>query len=176
MGRFRSLAVAAALCLSAASPSFAAQKWGIDGEMVAQFEAKVVDLLCELRGDCPEACGGGKRQLGLVRDDGTLLLAVKSNTLFAGATLDLLPYCGQRVEVDGLIISHPAMVIYMLQRLRKPGATDWVRATAFAEDWKQRNKTEDAKRWFRRDGMANDVIGTFGKVGRPDIVPPPPVQ
>lgn len=173
MSLLRSFLMALSFAAWATTPAAAAQKWGIDGEMVAQFEAKVVDLLCELRGDCPAACGGGKRQLGLVRDDGTLLLAVKSNTLFAGATLDLLPYCGQRVEVDGLIISHPGMVIYMLQRLRAPGTTEWVRATAFAEDWKQRNNTENAKRWFRRDGMANDVIRTFGKVGRPDIVPPP---
>ncbi|MEO9899688.1 hypothetical protein [Nisaea sp.] len=173
MRRLCSLFIAAALYTGAIVPADAAQKWGIDGEMIAQFEAKVVDLLCELSGDCPASCGGGKRQLGLVRDDGTLLLAVKSNTLFAGAALDLLPHCGERVEVDGLIISHPAMVIYMLQRLRKPGDTDWVRATAFAEDWKRRNNTENAKRWFRRDSISGEVIRTFGKVGRPDIVPPP---
>ncbi|WP_292883933.1 hypothetical protein [Nisaea sp.] len=159
--------------LAVSMPSHAAQKWGIDGEMTAQFEAKVVDMLCELSGDCPENCGGGKRQLGLLRDDGRLLMAVKSNTLFAGATLDLLPYCGGRVEVDGLIITHPSMVIYMLQKHRKPGAVDWIQATAFAKDWKKRNGTTDAKRWFRRDPHIGEVIGTYGKVGRPDLVPPP---
>ncbi|UUX49743.1 hypothetical protein NUH88_20385 [Nisaea acidiphila] len=161
------------LSFLSAGPVAAAQKWGIDGEMTAQFEAKVVDLLCELNGDCPAGCGAGKRQLGLLRDDGRLLIAVKSNTLFAGATLDLLPYCGERVEVDGLIITHPAMVIYMLQKHRRPGDADWVQATSFAKDWKKRNGSPDAKRWFRRDPAVKDVIGEFGKVGRPDLVPPP---
>ncbi|WP_420405351.1 hypothetical protein [Nisaea sp.] len=167
------ISLLAVFLMLAAIPAGAAQKWGIDGEMTAQFEAKVVDLLCELNGDCPEKCGGGKRQLGLLRDDGRLLIAVKSNTLFAGATLDLLPYCGGRVEVDGLIITHPSMVIYMLQKHREPGAADWIQATAFAKDWKKRNGTTDAKRWFRRDPQTKDVIGAFGKVGRPDLVPPP---
>lgn len=173
MHTLRSLVLAVALLPIAAFPAAAAQKWGIDGEMIAQFEAKVVDMLCELSGDCPEACGEGTRQLGLLRDDGRLLLAVKSNTIFAGATLDLLPFCGDRVEVDGLVISHPAMVIYMVQRLRAPSASDWIRATAFAEDWQARNEQPDAKRWFRRDPMANEVIGIFGKIGRPDLMPPP---
>lgn len=170
------LAGAALWLLSAQSPLEAAQKWGIDGEKVARFEATVVDLLCELNGNCPPSCGGGKRQLGLLREDGTLLLAVKSNTLFAGPVLDLLPFCGKQVEVDGLIITTPAMVIYMLQRLRAPGETKWTRATAFAEDWTARNQTDDAKNWFRRDPDARAVIGEFGKVGRPDIVPPPEAE
>jgi len=172
VSRFR-IPLFAIVLMLAALPAGAAQKWGIDGEMAAQFEAKVVDLLCELSGDCPEKCGGGKRQLGLLRDDGRLLIAVKSNTLFAGAALDLLPYCGGRVEVDGLVITHPAMVIYMLQKHREPGASDWIQATAFAEDWKKRNGAADAKRWFRRDPLTKEIIGTFGKVGRPDLVPPP---
>ena len=42
-----------------AGPAQAAKEWGIDGEEVAQFEAKAVDVLCELTGDCPTNCGDG---------------------------------------------------------------------------------------------------------------------
>jgi len=50
--------------------SQAADEWGIDHEQVARWDGKVVDLLCELSGDCPANCGDGKRQLGLILDAG----------------------------------------------------------------------------------------------------------
>ena len=52
----RSLAAALVLV---AGPAFAAEEWGIEFEEKARFEAKVVDILCELSGDCPDNCGGG---------------------------------------------------------------------------------------------------------------------
>ena len=119
MARLLACAFAVTVLFAGILPAGAAQKWGIDGEMTAQFEAQVVDLLCELNGDCPEACGAGKRQLGLLRDDGRLLLAVKSNTLFAGATLDLLPYCGQRIEVDGRVAERPLRIAHERVRERR---------------------------------------------------------
>ena len=115
-----------------AGPAQAAKEWGIDGEEVAQFEAKAVDVLCELTGDCPPNCGDGKRQMGLLTDDGKLRLTIKSNTSFAGAVLDLLPWCGKRVEVDGLLIKADPMTFYMVQRLRAPGAEKWTNARAFS--------------------------------------------
>ena len=47
------------------STAQAADGWGIAGEKVVQWDAKVVDVLCELSGDCPANCCDGKRQLGL---------------------------------------------------------------------------------------------------------------
>ena len=46
------------------STAQAADGWGIAGEKVVQWDAKVVDILCELSGDCPANCCDGKRQLG----------------------------------------------------------------------------------------------------------------
>lgn len=151
----------------------AASKWGIDGEAEASFVAEVVDVLCVLTGDCPADCGGGRRQLGLKRTDGSVILSVKSNTLFAGSVLDLAPFCGRQIEVDGLLITRPGIVIYMLQRLRRPGDETWTDATAFARDWAARHGEDKVKKWFRKDPEVRSVISEFGKVGRPDIMPPP---
>ena len=98
----------------------AAEEWGIDGEKKARFEAKVVDVLCELTGDCPADCGSGKRQLGLLRDDGTLVLAVKNFDIFAGAADDLKDFCNKRIIADGLLINNPKMPL--LQKSFRPSA------------------------------------------------------
>jgi len=83
-----------------------AKDWNLLGQEKARFEAKVVDVFCEVAGDCPENCGDGRRQLGLLRSaDGVLVLANKNTQpAFTGANLDLLPYCNQEVEVDGLLV------------------------------------------------------------------------
>ena len=36
----------------------AAKGWGLIDEEAVRFEATVVDIRCELTGDCPAACGG----------------------------------------------------------------------------------------------------------------------
>ncbi len=87
----------------------AAEEWGIDYEKTARFEAKVVDILCELTGDCPANCGDGKRQLGLLRQDGRLILAVKNFDIFAGTANDLAPFCNKNIIADGLMIENPKM-------------------------------------------------------------------
>ncbi len=113
MRRFALLAAALA-----AGPAFGqdfsagsrAASWGLLGERPARFEAEVVDVLCRLTGDCAADCGGGARQLGLLRSaDGVLVLAMKnSDPVFSGAVADLAPFCGQTIEVDGLLVGEPA--------------------------------------------------------------------
>jgi hypothetical protein len=167
------LIVATAVVLALASiPAWAANEWGIDGEEIAQFEARAVDVLCELTGDCPEDCGDGKRQMGLLTDDGTLILAVKSRTLFAGAVLDLVAWCNRRVEVDGLLIKADPMTFYMVQRLRQPGTEKWSGASAFSKAWARSNGQKNAKKWFRKDSLIKAVIEEFGPVGVPGAVIP----
>jgi hypothetical protein len=150
----------------------AAKPWDIYGEEIASFEAKVVDVLCDLTGDCPADCGAGKRQLGLVMDDGTLRLLVKSNTLFAGATLDLLPYCGRRVEVDGLLIKADEMTLYFVQALREPGAEKWINTRAYSQMWIEDNQAKDSNNWWRRDPRVKVMIEEFGPVGVPGATIP----
>ena len=72
-----------------------ARSWNLAYEVPARFEAKVVDILCELTGDCPANCGDGKRQLGLLRAaDGVLVYPNKnSQPAFTGAALEHAPYC-----------------------------------------------------------------------------------
>ncbi|MCP4249804.1 MAG: hypothetical protein GY778_22405, partial [bacterium] len=96
----RSWIVTTAVLVLLSGAARAADEWGIEYEEKARFEARVVDILCELSGDCPAGCGGGKRQLGLLKDDGVLILPAKNQDIFAGAAHDLLPYCGKRIVVD----------------------------------------------------------------------------
>ena len=136
-----------ALPLTLTGGANAAEPWGIDHEKIAQFTARVVDVACTLKGDCPPNCGDGRRQLGLLTEDGKLRMAAKGSTDFAGAVHDLLPYCGKTIEVDGLLIENPAITIFMAQRLREGADKPWIATTRFAADW-------EALRF-----PASDVIG-----------------
>ncbi len=108
------VAVVAAGLLTA-STARAADSWGLPGEEIVRFEAKVVDLLCELTGDCPAECGAGKRQLGLLKDDGTLVLPLKNQTFFSGAADELIDFCAKRVVADGLMVTNRGYTIFALQ-------------------------------------------------------------
>ena len=161
------LLIILALVLAHAQPALAAKELGIDGEQPSQFEARAVDVLCELTGDCPQDCGGGTRQMGLLTDDGVLILVAKSSTLFAGGVLDLVAWCNRRVEVDGLLIDAEVTRFYMVQRLREPGTEKWTRARAFSHSWARANKQKNANRWFRKDPAIRALIEEFGPVGIP---------
>jgi hypothetical protein len=158
----RSLAVLLALTLPAAAQDYSegseAKSWNLYAEVPARFEAKVVDLMCEITGDCPANCGDGRRQLGLLRSaDNVLVVPNKNNQpAFTGAVAELQPFCGKRVEVDGLmIVDADANVnnIYQLQLIREVGATDWVKANRWTKDWAKANPDapEGKDPWFRRD-------------------------
>ena len=180
------LALAAALALIAASgPALAeseeegpfakgsqAKNWNLLGQENARFEAKVVDVLCELTGDCPENCGEGRRQLGLLRAaDGVLVLANKNvQPAFTGANLDLLPYCNQEVEVDGLLVGLPEYTpakMYQVQLIRRKGETEWSKTNRWTKEWAEANP-EAAKEkgpWFRKDPRVNALIARDGYLG-----------
>ncbi len=149
-----------------------AATWNLYAEQPARFEARVVDILCEITGDCPADCGAGKRQLGLLRSaDGALVYPNKNNQpVFSGAANELQPYCGQEVEVDGLMISDPdiagATNIYQLQKIRALGAPDWVKANRWTKDWQAANPTSTGKEpWFRRDPRVNADLAQTGYLG-----------
>ncbi len=162
----------AAIVLALTAGARAAEEWGIDHEKVAQFTARVVDVACALKGDCPANCGDGRRQLGFLSDDGKLRVAAKGSTDFAGAVHDLLPYCGKTIEVDGLLIENPAITIYMAQRIREGADKPWIATTRFAADWEARHgKTEQ---WFRDDPLVKEVIAEDGVLGIKGLAPPVP--
>jgi hypothetical protein len=131
-----------ALTLVAAGLARAAEEWGIEYESKARLEAKVVDILCERTGDCPADCGAGKRQLGLLKDDGILVPAIKNFDPFAGVVNDLVSFCGKRVVADGLMIDDPQMPVFALQFKRLAPEGKWSRTDWFGKDWAHNHHLE----------------------------------
>jgi len=163
-----SLAFSSALLLISGAAN-AANEWGIEGEEKARFQAKVVDIACELTGNCPDNCGDGKRQLGLLRDDGTLLLVMKNFDTFAGGVNDLIGFCGKQVEVDGLLITTLHMPVFAVQFKRAPEGK-WSRANQFSKDWSAANG-QKAAQWFRNDPTVIETIKAKGVFGVPGLEP-----
>lgn len=147
-----------------------ARSWNLYAEVPALFDATVVDIMCDITGDCPADCGAGERQLGLKRSaDDVLVLAMKNNQpAFTGAVIDLLPYCGQQVTVDGLMIEDedfPVNNIYLVQRI-KAGEADWAKASQFTKVWAAENPDAQGKGpWFRRDPRVLAEIEREGYLG-----------
>lgn len=167
-----SVLAAAPLAAQDFSAGSEADSWNLLGEAPARFEARVVDILCELSGDCPADCGGGARQLGLLRSaDGVLVLPMKNGQpVFSGAVADLAPFCGQVVEVDGLLVGEPGATpapFYMVQRIRPEGAAGFERANRFTTAWAEANPEAAAAggEWFRADPGVRARIETEGHLG-----------
>ena len=165
------LLLLALLLPTGAGPAQAAQEWGIEYEEKARFDAKVVDLLCAVTGDCPADCGGGKRQLGLLKDDGTLIPVVKNFDIFAGATNDLIEFCGKVITADGLLIKDPVMPLFALQFKRLAPDGKWSRANQFGKDWSAAHGGKKANQWFREDPAVLEVLESDGVFGIPGLKP-----
>ncbi len=162
----RRIFLAAALTAAvSASAARAAEEWGIEGEKAVRFEARVVDMLCVITGDCPKDCGNGRRQLGLLRDDGTLLPVVKNFEPFAGATVELRPFCGRKVLADGLIIENDKARLFALQFVRPLPDGKWRRANRFGRAWAKSHPGKDPGQWFRHDERVGEIIARDGKLG-----------
>ena len=149
-----------------------AKEWGLLGEEKALFQARVVDILCELHGDCPENCGDGRRQLGLLRaDDNVLVLAMKNRqAAFTGAATDLLPYCGKDVEVDGVLVGdeeQTAVKFYMPQLIRVLGEEKWKKTSRWTKEWNKAHPEEKKIKgpWFRKDPRVKAEIAKKGYLG-----------
>jgi len=147
-----------------------ATSWNLYAEIPSRFEAKVVDVLCKLTGDCPENCGKGTRQLGLLRTaDDVMVFPLKNNQpAFTGAATDLLPYCGQTVIVDGLLIEDKdlnAKNIYLVQTVTTANGTV-SKADRWTKEWASTNPDAAGEGpWFRRDPRINDIISREGYLG-----------
>lgn len=147
-----------------------AETWNLYAEVPARFEAKVVDVLCNLTGDCPENCGDGKRQLGLLRTaDDVMVFPLKNNQpAFSGAATDLLPFCEQVVTVDGLLIEDEdlnARNLYLVQTVTSADGTV-SKANQWTKEWAKRNPDATGEGpWFRRDPRIADIIAKEGYLG-----------
>ncbi|MEX0279783.1 MAG: hypothetical protein AB3N13_01195 [Arenibacterium sp.] len=147
-----------------------ARSWNLYAEVPARFEAKVVDLLCELSGDCPADCGAGKRQMGLIRTvDNVMVLPLKnSQPAFSGAASDLAPFCNQIVTVDGLLLEDPDLLaknLYQVQTITTAEG-ETVKANQFTKNWAKENPGAEGKGpWFRRDPRIKADIAENGYLG-----------
>jgi len=149
-----------------------AKEFGLNEAVQSTFSAKVVDLPCEVAGDCTDNCGGGSRQLGLVRDADNRLISVLKNGQFQfnGPAEDLLLYCNQKVDVDGIMIGDPEehnTQFYMVQFIKAEGAAEWNKANKWTKKWKERNPdvAEGKGPWFRRDPRVVKQIEANGYFG-----------
>jgi len=162
--------LAAPLAAQDFSANSNARSWNLYAETPALFDATVVDVMCDITGDCPANCGDGSRQLGLKRTaDDVLVFVTKNNQpAFTGAAVDLLPYCGQEVTVDGLMIEDedfPVKNIYLVQRI-KAGDADWAKASQWTKVWAKENPDAKGKGpWFRRDPRVKAEIARDGYLG-----------
>jgi hypothetical protein len=171
----RMLALAALIAAPATAQDFSAgseaKSWNLYAESPARFEAQVVDLLCTMTGDCPADCGGGTRQLALLRsDDNVLVFPMKNNQpAFTGAANELQPFCGKMVEVDGLMITDPdigAQNVYLVQTIREVGATEWIKANRWTKDWAAAHpEAAGPGPWYDRDPRVQAEIATGGYFG-----------
>lgn len=148
-----------------------AKEWGLIGEEKARFDGKIVDILCELAGDCPADCGGGDRQLGILRSaDDVLVLPLKNRqAAFTGAATDIQPFCGKDVEVDGVFIGDEEATpvkYYMVQLIREQGAAEWTKTNQWTKEWAKANPDAKGKGpWFRRDPRVKAKIAESGYLG-----------
>ena len=165
------ISIGAAACMLFAGPVLAADEWGIEGEEKLRVTATVVDLVCEVAGDCVPECGGGKRQLGLLLEDGTLVPVLKNFDIFAGATDDLIGFCGQKIVADGLMIKNDKMNIYALQFKRLAPDGKWSRANQWGKNWSAANGGQNAGQWFKSDAAVAKTIKDQGVFGIPGLKP-----
>lgn len=167
---FRAIILSAfALLWLSPTAVLAAEAWGLPEEEVVRFEAKVVDILCELSGDCPAQCGGGNRQLGLLDTKGVLVLPLKNKVPFAGVVAELIDFCGKQVIADGLFSTNRGYKIFALQFVRAAPDGKWRGANRFTPKWAKQfgfaANGPEAKRWFEHDPRVNAIIKADGKLG-----------
>lgn len=149
-----------------AQSALAAKSWGVTNEEIVKFSGTVVDITCELTGDCPENCGAGSRQLGLKTADQGVILVAKNLTLYTGAAEELHGFCGATVEVDGLFTENRGVRFFQVQKMRLPDKR-WEKADRFLDAWAAEygGKPRKAKRWYRKDPRVTEILKRDGRLG-----------
>ncbi len=122
----------------------------------------------------PENCGSSQRQLGLLKGDGTLVLAIKNNYAFTGAARDLIDFCGKRVVAGGLMVENRGTRFFNLQFVRLAPDGKWRRANRWINQWAERQSvaanSKTANQWFRNDPTVQAIQSEEGgKLGIPGL-------
>lgn len=142
------------------------ESWPVTNAEKSQFSGRVVDVLCELGGNCTDNCGEGSRQLAVKSLDAGTVLVAKNLTNYTGAADELWQYCGQVVELNGLFTAHNDVRFFQVQNVRPPGG-EWQKATRFLQAWAERTgkSLALAPNWQSHDDRVQEIIERDGILG-----------
>jgi len=151
---------------SCATPVGEVAAWPVTNAEQSAVTGTVVDVLCELSGNCADNCGEGKRQLAIKTEINGTVLVSKNLTNYSGAADDLWPFCGEMVEVNGLFTDHKDVRFFQAQNIRKPGG-QWQQTTGYLQAWSNRSgqPTSLAKDWQYHDARVKAIIERDGRLG-----------
>lgn len=154
-----------ALLMGCATPAGEVERWGISGVEVAEFSGEVVDVLCEVSGNCVDQCGSGARQLGIKTELGMVLIAKDLNRYTGGAE-ELWPFCSQQLVVNGQFTETGDTRFFQVQNVRLPDGL-WMSTSRFLEDWAEKNgqPLSDANRWYLEDPRVKTLLERDGRLG-----------
>ena len=168
------VAIALAVTLAGFAPLRAdeiksnAESWGVQNERAAVISGKVIDIACELSGDCAADCGAGSRYLGVKTEDGKLVLVTKNGQpAFSGAVRELLPWCQKTVDLDGNFVGNDKFTVYQVQFIRAKGTQAWIKTEAWTKDWQSQNPQAkgDPLEWYYDDPRVKKEIDANGHLG-----------
>ncbi len=168
---YRNSLFATAGCISllltgcAAGPGEIAS-WPVTNAEKSGLLGEVVDVQCELTGNCAENCGAGKRQIAIKTENvGTVLVAKNLNN-YSGAVDELWPLCGNIVDVNGLFTEHQGVRFFQVQNIRAPGG-EWQKATRYLQAWSERSgkPLSVANNWQDHDERIQAVLDRDGRLG-----------
>lgn len=148
-----------------ATPAGEVQRWGISGAEVAELSGEVVDVLCEVSGNCVDQCGSGTRQLGIRTEQGLVLIA-KDLNLYTGGAEELWPFCAKPLVVNGQFTESGNIRFFQIQNVRSPDGP-WMSTKRFLEVWAEKNDKplSTANRWYREDPRVDAVLEKDGLLG-----------
>lgn len=161
-----SLLITIMLLGACATPAGEVDSWPVTNAQERELTGTVVDVLCELNGNCPDNCGNGKRQLAIKTEDSRTILVSKNLTNYTGAVVELSPYCDQVVDLNGLFTEHSGVRFFQVQNVRSSGG-QWQRATDYLQAWSERTgrPLSEANNWQENDERVKGIIERDGVLG-----------
>jgi len=161
-----SLLVTSLFLGACATPVGKVASWPVTNGEESELTGTVVDVLCELNGNCANNCGDGKRQLAIKTEDSRTILVSKNLTNYTGAVVELSPYCDQVVDLNGLFTEHKGVRFFQVQNVRPVGG-QWQRATGYLQAWSDRTgrPLSEASNWQDNDERVREIIERDGVLG-----------
>lgn len=166
---FKKNSHAVLITCSIAITGCAAGPGGIDNWPITKaerngFVGTVVDIQCELTGNCAENCGEGTRQLAIKTEEFGTVFAVKNLNNYSGAVEEIWPFCAETVEVNGLFTEHKGVKFFQVQNVREPGGS-WQKATRYLKVWSERTGNPASERWYNNDDRIQEILERDGRLG-----------